>query len=262
MLVLVVGGAGYVAGLVLPVLAERHTIRILDRRPPHDGTEHMVGEATDYDVLRTAMDGVDAVVHCAMGVHATTTPAGAADAFDVNVKSVHLTLRAMHDAGVPHAVHVSSLSVFSDITQRSLDESVPPDATDVYGLTKRLGEQVCEAAVREWGLSVNVLRLAWPTPDDVWPAWGVDEPPCLRYAADGTPMQATAGTDVGHALVAALDHRAGFGVFTISGDGSAGHDGSDGSDTSNGSDGPVQRWSTAKAQRVLGWQPTFGRQVR
>ena len=239
MLILVVGGAGYVAGLVLPVLTRRHTIRVLDRRPTPDCAEHVVGDATDYDVLRAAVNGVDAVVHCAMGIRATTTPKGAADAFDVNVKSVHLTLRAMHDAGVPHAVHISSLSVFNDITERTLDESEKPDATDVYGLTKRLGEQVCEAAAREWGLSVNVLRLAWPTPDDVWPAWGVgDEEPCLRYAADGTPIEATSGTDVGHAVLAALDHRAGFQVFTISGDRSA------------------QRWSVAKARRVLGWHPT------
>ncbi len=237
MLVLVVGGAGYVAGLALPVLAGRHAIRVFDRRPPVDGADHVVGEATDYPALRGAMEGVDAVVHCAMGVHTTTTPGGAADAFDVNVKSVHLTLRAAHDAGVPHAVYVSSLSVFDDITERALDESVPPDATDVYGLTKRLGEQVCEAAAREWGLSVNVLRLTWPTPDDVWPAWGVDEPPRLRHAADGTPIHATSATDVGHALLAALEHRGGFQVYIISGDQSA------------------RRWSTAKAQRVLGWQP-------
>jgi nucleoside-diphosphate-sugar epimerase len=237
MLVLVVGGAGYVAGLVLPVLAQRHAIRVFDRRRPDAAVECVVGEATDYHALRGAMAGVDAVVHCAMGTHDITTPAGAADAFDVNVKSVHLTLRAAHDAGVPHAVYMSSLSVFSDITERPLDESVPPDATDVYGLSKRLGEQVCEAAAREWGLSVNVLRLTWPTPDDVWPAWGVDEEPRLRFAADGTPIHATAGSDVGQALLAALDHRASFEVYLISGDRSA------------------RRWSTAKAEQVLGWKP-------
>jgi nucleoside-diphosphate-sugar epimerase len=243
MLVLLVGGAGYVAGLVLPALARRHAIRILDRRTPaggDHGAEVVIGDATDYDALRAAADGVGAVVHCAMGLHTTTTPSGAADAFDVNVKSVHLTLRAAHDAGVPHAVHVSSLSVFDDIEGRSLDESVAPDATDVYGLTKRLGELVCEAAARRWGLSVNVLRLTWPTPDDVWPAWGADEEPSPRYATDGTPIHATSGTDVARALLAALEHRAGFQVFTISGDRSAG------------------RWSTAKAERELGWQPTFG----
>lgn len=240
MRVLLVGGAGYVGGLVLPVLAERHAVRILDRRPPAGDAEHVVASATDHAALCAAARGMDAVVHCAMGRRDVGTPAGAADGFDVNVKSVHLTLRAAHDAGVPHAVHISSLSVYRDLEHRSLDESVPPDATDLYGLTKRLGEQVCEAATVEWGLSVNVLRLAFPTPDDVWPAWGLDGKRRRQFAADGTPIQATAATDLGRALLAALDHRDGFQVFAITGDRSA------------------RLWSTAKAHRVLGWEPTFG----
>jgi nucleoside-diphosphate-sugar epimerase len=239
MRVLVVGGSGYVAGLVLPALVRRHAVRVLDRRPPPGGVEYLVGSATDYAALREATDGVDAVVHCAMGSTAWDTPDGAAESFDVNVKSVHLTLLAAHDAGVPHAVHISSLSVYRDVTARRVDESVAPDATDLYGLTKRLGEQVCRAATVEWGLSVNVLRLAWPTPDDVWPAWGAKEQPEWRHAADGTPIDGTAATDLTAALLAALDHRDGFQVFTISGDRSA------------------RLWSTARARDVLGWTPTF-----
>ena len=55
--------------------------------------------------------------------------------------------------------------------------------------------------------------------------------------ADGTPIHATAGTDVARAVLAALDHRDGFEVFHISGDDSA------------------RLWSTEKARSVLGWQP-------
>ena len=240
MRVLVVGGSGYVAGLVLPLLAERHQLRVLDLRRPPDGTDYVEGSATDYATLRRATEGVDAVVHCAMApeqeVH---TPGGAAAAFDVNVKSVHLTLLAAHDAGVPHAVHISSLSVYRDVTARRLDETVPPDATDGYGLTKRLGEQVCRAATVEWGLSVTVLRLAWPTPDALWPAWGKRKRPRRLRAKDGTPIEATAASDLAAALLAALDHRDGYQVFTISGDRSAG------------------LWSTARAREVLGWAPRF-----
>jgi nucleoside-diphosphate-sugar epimerase len=239
MRVVVVGGSGYVAGLVLPLLARRHAIRVLDLRPPREAMEYVAGSATNYADLRQATEGMDAVVHCAMGTTAWDTPGGAADAFDVNVKSVHLTLLAARDARVPHAVYISSLSVYRDLTERRLDESVPPDATDVYGLSKRLGEQVCLAAAVEWGLSVNVLRLAWPTPDEVWPAWGAPTQPQLRHAADGTLIQATAATDLAAALLAALDHRDGFQVFNISGDRSA------------------RLWSTAKAHDILGWTPTF-----
>jgi nucleoside-diphosphate-sugar epimerase len=240
MRVLVVGGSGYVGGLVLPLLAKRHAVRVLDLRPPPDGTDYVAGSATDYPTVRRATEGVDAVVHCAMPPEEEArTPAGAAAAFDVNVKSVHLTLLATHDAGVPHAVHISSLSVYRDVTTRRLDETVPPDATDVYGLTKRLSEQVCRAATVEWGLSVNVLRLAWPTPDELWPAWGKRERPRRLRARDGTPIEATAASDLAAAVLAALDHRDGYQVFTISGDRSTG------------------LWSTGRAREVLGWAPRF-----
>jgi nucleoside-diphosphate-sugar epimerase len=238
MRVLVVGGSGYVAGLVLPMLSQRHTIRVLDLRPALANAEYLMGSATDFVSLRSAAEGMDAVVHCAMGSEELSTPEGAADAFDVNVKSVHLSLLAAHDAGVPHAVYVSSMSVYRDLTQRRLDETVPSDATDLYGLTKRLGEEVCLAAAAEWGLSINVLRLVWPTPDETWPAWGPRRTPERQYTDDGTLIQPTRASDLGRALLAALDHRDGYQLFTISGDESA------------------RLWSTAKARRVLGWAPT------
>jgi nucleoside-diphosphate-sugar epimerase len=240
MRVLVVGGSGYVGRLVVPLLAGRHDIRVLDPRPPSIACEYVAGDATDPAVLATALVGIDAVVHCAMGATRPDQPGGASSAFDVNVKSVHLTLVAAHEAGVPHAVHVSSLSVYRDVERRRLDdESVPPDATDLYGLTKRLGEQVCRAAVEELGISVTVLRLTWPTPDEVWPAWGYTDPPTVLRNDDGALIQATAATDLARAVAAALDFRDGFQVFTISGDRSA------------------RLWGTAKAGRLLGWAPTF-----
>lgn len=237
MRVLVVGGSGYVASLVLPGLGQQHTLRVLDLKAPSFPAEYLAGSATDYPSLRAAAEGMDAVVHCAMGSEEWSTPPGAADAFDVNVKSVHLTLQAAHDAGVRHAVHISSMSVYRDLIRRHLDETVPADATDLYGLTKRLGEQACQAAAAEWGLSVNVLRLAWPTPDEIWPAWGPRRPPQRHYTDDGTLIQPTRASDLARALLAALEYRDGCQVFTISGDQSA------------------RLWSTAKAARLLGWSP-------
>jgi nucleoside-diphosphate-sugar epimerase len=241
MRVLVVGGAGYVGNMVVPRLADRHLVRVLDPRPPVAAVEHVAGSATDYEVLRAGVDGMDAVIHCAMGSHDWDTPAGAADTLDVNVKSVYLTLMAAHRAGVPHAVHISSMSVYRDLESRRLDETDPPDATDPYGLSKRLGEEVCRAAVREWGISVTVLRLTWPTPDELWPDWAAFGDRETRYATDGTRIDATAASDLARAILAALKHRDGFDVFTISGDRTA------------------RLWSTAKAREVLGWEPTFPR---
>jgi nucleoside-diphosphate-sugar epimerase len=239
MTILLIGGSGYVGGMVTPLLRQQFTLRIFDLRPPAGESGYVHGDATDYPVLLAAMADVDAVVHCAMNP-IEGTEAGIADAaFDVNVKSVHQTLAAARQAGVPHMVYVSSISVYHDPVSRRLDESVVPDARDVYGLTKRLGEDVCRAAAAEYGLSVNVLRLAWPTPDRDWPAWGRIEPPEPLRQPDGTAVCATAATDVAAAISAALDYRDGFQAFLVSSDDIGG------------------RWSTGKARTLLGWRPEF-----
>jgi nucleoside-diphosphate-sugar epimerase len=102
-----------------------------------------------------------------------------------------------------------------------------PDATHFYGLSKRFGEEVCRNATRTWGMSVNALRLCFPTPDQEW----------LATTRTGTPTLATAASDVAEALLAALAYRAGFQGFMISGD----HE--------------QKVLNMAKARRLLGWEP-------
>jgi nucleoside-diphosphate-sugar epimerase len=160
MRVLYVGGSGYVGRLAVPLLRQRFAVRVLDILAPAGGDEYVRGDATGHAAVLAALAGVDAVIHGAM---------------------------AAHHAGVPHAVYLSSLSVYADPVSRWLDESAVPDATDVYGLTKRLGEEVCRAAVARDGLSVNILRLAWPTPDHLWPAWGSVTPPARPTGPGGAP---------------------------------------------------------------------------
>jgi nucleoside-diphosphate-sugar epimerase len=238
MRILFIGGAGYVGGLLTPLLAQRHAVRVLDLRPPQAGAEYVAADATDYPALLAALAGIDTVVHAAMGEDLAADPQRVASAVDVNVKSVYLTALAAHHAGVSHLVYLSSLSVYRDVESRHIDESMPPDASDVYGLTKRLGEEICRAAVREYGLSINVLRLAWPTTDDAWPAWAKRQPPELLSTPDGRPLPGTAASDVASAVDAALHLRDGFQAFTVAIDWSG-------------------RWRTDRARERLGWSPRF-----
>lgn len=230
MKLLVVGGSGLVGGLVLPHIAQRHTLRILDRQPPADSSwEYVQGDLTDLDALRGAVQDMDALLFMAMGAKEYKLPAAIVTNFDVNVKGVYLALQAAHDAGIEHAVYTSSMSVYGgDLLQRTFpDEGLTPDSTHLYGLTKRFGEEVCENATRAWGMSVNALRLCFPTADEQWRA----------QTDPNTPTLATAASDVANALLAALELRSGFQAFTISGDYN-------------------QRiMNMSKARRMLGWQP-------
>ncbi|HEU5102815.1 MAG TPA: NAD(P)-dependent oxidoreductase [Roseiflexaceae bacterium] len=230
MKVLVVGGSGYIGGMVLPALAEQHTLRVFDLRPPADAAwEYVAGSVGDLEALAGAATGVDALLYMAMGEKVYDTPSGITTNFDASVKGVYLALQAAHQAGAAHAVYTSSMSVYGgELLQRYFpDEEITPDASGLYGLTKRLGEEVCRNATRAWGMSVNALRLCFPTPDDEW----------LTTTRQGTPTIATSASDVARALLSALEYRAGFQAFMISGD------------------YEQQLMNMSKARRLLGWEP-------
>ena len=230
MKILVIGGSGLVGGLVLPYLAQRHTLRIFDLRPPADPSwEYVAGNIGDFEELTRAAEGQEALLYMAMGDKDFATISSITTNFDVNVKGVYLALYAAHQAGIDHAVYTSSMSVYGGdlMTRYFPDEEITPDSPHLYGLTKRLGEEVCRNATRAWGMSANALRLCFPTPDAEWRA----------NTHAGEPTIATAAGDVACALLAALDYRAGFQAFMISGD------------------YEQKLMDMSKAKRLLGWEP-------
>lgn len=227
-----IGGSGLVGGMVVPALARRHRVRVFDLRAPAlaPGVDYHAGDVTDPAALPAAMAGVDVVVYLAMNPkRPVRAPATVAAAFDVNVKGVYLALWAARAAGARHLVHASTLSVFRVRKGRYPDDRAHPDARDYYGLTKRLGEEVCRNAVAAWGVTVTALRLCRPTPDDQWPP---------RTGSERSRAIATRGSDVATAIESALHHRDGFQAITISGD-------------------LAERFSSLTAARErLGWRPT------
>jgi|SRR5579859_7158722 len=227
---LIVGGSGTVGTLVAPILAQTHTVRIFDLRPPQStDVEFEQGDIGEYSDLARAVAGMDSLVYMAMGSQDWAEIHGVVSAFDLNVKGVHLALRAAHAAGITQAVYTSSMSIYAgDLMQRAFaDEGLTPDAIELYGFTKRLGEEVCQNAARLWGMNVNALRLCWPVADDQW----------QRDTVASRPTLSTSASDVARAIAAALSFQGGFQAFMISGD----------------YENKLLRMD--KARRLLGWQP-------
>jgi len=202
-----------VGGAVTPHLRRRHELRILDLKPPADpdGAEYVEGSATDFDAVRAAVDGMDALLYMAMGsLRDWGSPTNVGWHFDVGPKGLYLSLRAAHEAGVDRAVYTSSMSVFAN--SRHLDPSAaeypPPNAMGWYGLTKRMGELAAEAAAVDFGMSVVALRLYLPRPDEEWQAM-----------TEANSDLAVAGSDLAAAIDLALVHgKPGFSAYPISGD--------------------------------------------
>jgi nucleoside-diphosphate-sugar epimerase len=236
MRVLVVGGAGFVGRMVLPHLAERHQLHVVDLvEPPSGPWRHTVQDVSQVGALDTVLaggEGAEALLYMAMNTQRDWESAStAANAFDINVKALYLVLRAAGEHGVRHAVYASSLSVYAE-RERYPDEREPADATDFYGLTKRLGEEVCRAWVAasapgETARTVTALRLCFPVADE---APAPSEP---KFKA----TTFTRAQDVARAMLAALEYRSGYDVFAISGDVAG------------------SMVSVSKARQLLGWHP-------
>lgn len=230
MKVLVIGGSGRVGTLVNPYLRLSHRLRVYDLKPPADPSlDYRPGDVCDFDRLRVAAQGMDALLYMAMNTMAGGKTASEQTAFDVNVKGVHLALRAAHEAGIPHAVHCSTMSVYDGALEARYfpDEDMTPDGRSTYGFTKRLGEDVCRNAWHHWGISVNALRLCHPRSREDW----------LAQARSDRPSIPTDALDVGRLILAALEYRGGFQVFHTSGD------------------YQNKIMNMGKARRLLGWQP-------
>lgn len=222
--VLVIGGAGMVGSNVVPHLAARHTIRVLDPRPVDvAGVESVAGDARSPDDVAAALEGVDGVVHMAAAIPRLGgyDPASNRLAFEVNVGSLHLAMSLAATAGTRSFVHISTMSVFHEYATRPIDPTAGPDAHQVYGLTKRLGEQVVAALSGSLGLPACSLRLVYPTPDADWPLWRSPEghaPRRMAMREGGAPIPALAAADLAAAIDRALEWTGPYRPFSITAD--------------------------------------------
>jgi nucleoside-diphosphate-sugar epimerase len=146
---LCLAGRGHkVRAIALPGLPREH----LDRA----GIPLAFVDVTDEEPLTRALDGAEAVVHCAGLV--AFGPRVRERLFRVNVGGARSCVRAARKAGARRFVHISSVGVYGlPSGRRRIDEQTPTAASGIaYNDSKREGEQ----AVRDEAgpLALTVLR--------------------------------------------------------------------------------------------------------
>src|SRR5438132_3316006 len=156
--ILVTGATGFVGGHVAEACVKRgHAVSTIARPGSATGPLEQLGvtihrgDLTDPEIIRQAVAGIDAVVHCA----AKVGDWGPVEEYRaVNVEALRHLLEACKGRPLRRFIHVSSLGVYAARHHYGADEAEPLPAThmDGYTQTKVEAEQLALQYHQEHGV--------------------------------------------------------------------------------------------------------------
>ena len=176
--VLVTGGAGFIGSHTVVELAPTHDVQILDnfsnavpaavdRLRELTGADLPVHEVDlrDHEAVREVLrdGGFDAVVHFAGKKAVGESVAQPLDYYDNNVVGTVSLVRAMQEYAVRQLVFSSSATVYGAEAPVPMTEDLPTSATNPYGWTKVMIEQILrDVAVADPSWRIALLRYFNP----------------------------------------------------------------------------------------------------
>jgi dTDP-4-dehydrorhamnose reductase len=172
--VLVTGPFGEAGEAILNHLADRDEYEFTYlNRSDHPEYETHVADIADYEAIKPAFEGQDAVIHLA-----AQSDAGAdfTDIIEPNIVGTYNVLKAMEDAGVEKLIYASSQRVMGlyeeDHAPELYEEDYPsahdpfrlthetlPKPDGYYGASKMFGEHICRTHARRAGAPNPVYSL-------------------------------------------------------------------------------------------------------
>ena len=245
MRLLLVGGSGRVGSMVIPYLKTKHSIRILDIEPPTDSTlDFIEGSVTNPKTVQQALGGMDTFIYMVMKnptseISSVATFEDIVANHQVNVMGVHLFLHAANEVGIKRGIYTSTFTVHERTRNHfPSEDEVPLKNPSVYGLTKGLGEKICQYFCREHQMAITALRITGPSTRSQWLE--------RRTLPKSGPVHIwwTDEEDLANAYLAALSsNHPDFEAFFIAGD------------------EEQKEINLSKANLLLGWKPLTHNQL-
>lgn len=162
MKILITGAAGYQAGFIIERLRANHALTLFDLVAPKASDLFIQGDITNYNDVRQACEGQEAVVHLVALVRGREGKPHGLFA-DVMVKGTWNVAEACVSAGVQRLVNISSIAATGWPSDRNRCYGAADHCGFVsrdifYSLSKNLGEGIVRAYHEGHGLSAINLR--------------------------------------------------------------------------------------------------------
>ena len=164
MVVLVIGGAGYIGSHAARALRQRgHEVVIYDNLSTGyaflaGGFELVRADIADAPTLSAALRRVDSVMHFAAHAYVGESVTNPRKYFRNNVEGGLVLLNACVDCGVRRIIFSSTCAVYGVPAKVPIPEDTPRQPVNPYGVSKLFFEQALEAYDRAYGLRFASLR--------------------------------------------------------------------------------------------------------
>jgi nucleoside-diphosphate-sugar epimerase len=169
--ILVTGSAGHLGEALARTLQGEHEVVGLDLRASPYTT--VVGSITDRAAVERAAHKVEAVIHAATLHKPHIVTHTRHDFVSTNIVGTLTLLEAAVAAGAGTFLYTSTTSVYGRALAPEtgspaawIDEDVAPLPRNIYGVTKKSAEDLCELFHRKFGLACIVLRTSRFFPDE------------------------------------------------------------------------------------------------
>lgn len=152
----------------------------IDTKPAHRVGYLTADVRNAADLLGVTMYGADVIFHLASMVSRVTCESAPSTCVDVNLVGTQNMIELAMLAGA-RLVFFSTSEVYGP-DQTLMRETGPVRPNNLYGVSKYLGEQLVEYAVREWDLDAVILRpfMMYDEFEDM----GAHRSAMIRFAAD------------------------------------------------------------------------------
>lgn len=187
MRIVLTGSSGRIGRAIFGALAADHEVVGIDRVPA--ATTSVVADFTAGDALERAVEGADAITHCA-ALHAPHVGQYPEREFErVNVEGTRRVAEIAHRSGVRRLVFTSTTALYGAGNDQSgcrwIDEETVPQPQTIYHRTKLAAERVLEEAASE-RMTVRILRISrcFPERADLMAAYRLHRGVDARDVAD------------------------------------------------------------------------------